>query len=155
MIYSFASVAARPELAPMVAEWLLDEFGHARSPTHAQLVAMIVAQPASSEDSFVLFADDVPVGTASLVNSDLKARPDLQPWLASVLVRPQFRGRGYSPMLVRHVEERAAAAGVSTLWLYTWSADRLYARLGWQRVGIERDTDRDVEVVLMKRDLVA
>jgi GNAT superfamily N-acetyltransferase len=155
MTHSFVSVAARPDLAPMVADWLLDEFRHAGSPTREQSVQTILAQPASSEDTFVLFAGDVPVGTASLVNSDLKSRPDLTPWLASVLVRPQFRGRGYSPMLVKHVEDCAAAASVSTLWLYTWTAEPLYARLGWQRVGIERDTDRDIEVVLMKRDLAA
>jgi predicted N-acetyltransferase YhbS len=155
MTHRFVSIAARPDLAPMVADWLLDEFGHAGSPTHEQSVQMIRAQSASREDTFVLFADDVPVGTASLVNSDLKSRPDLTPWLASVLVRPEFRGRGYSPLLVKHVEDCAGAAAVSTLWLYTWTAEPLYARLGWQRVGIERDTDRDIEVVLMKRDLAA
>jgi predicted GNAT family acetyltransferase len=72
--------------------------------------------------------------------------------LASVLVRPQFRGRGYSAPLVKHVEE-AAAASATVLWLYTWSAERVYARLGWERVGRERDTDRNIEVVLMKRKL--
>jgi hypothetical protein len=39
------------------------------------------------------------------------------------------------------------------LWLYTWTAAPLYARLGWEFVGPERDTDRDIPVVLMKRDL--
>jgi GNAT superfamily N-acetyltransferase len=94
----------------------------------------------------------VPVGTASLVANDLPSRPDLTPWLASVLVRPQFRGRGYSAPLVRHVEG-AAAASATVLWLYTWSAEQVYARLGWERVGLERDTDRNIEVVLMRRNL--
>jgi GNAT superfamily N-acetyltransferase len=67
-----------------------------------------------------------------------------------VLVRPEFRGRGYSAPLVGHVE---AAADSSVLWLYTWTAEPLYTRLGWERVGLERDTDRNIEVVLMKRDL--
>ena len=63
----------------------------------------------------------VDTATASLVSNDLPSRPDLTPWLASVLVRPEFRGRGYSAPLVRHVE--AAAAPIeSTLWLYTWTA---------------------------------
>jgi hypothetical protein len=55
--------------------------------------------------------------------------------------------------LVKHVEAVAASASVRTLWLYTWTAEPVYARLGWQRVGMERDPDRDIEVVLMKRDL--
>ena len=69
-----------------------------------------------------------------------------------MLVRPQFRGRGDSPPLVKHVEV-AAAASAAVLWLYTWTADPLYARLGWERVGLERDTTKNIEVVLMKRDL--
>jgi N-acetylglutamate synthase-like GNAT family acetyltransferase len=66
-------------------------------------------------------------------------RRDLTPWLASVLVLPPFRGRGHSATLVKHVEAVAAAASVGTLWLYTWTAEPLYARLGWRRVGMERD----------------
>ena len=143
------SLLARPELAPAIAGWLLDEFRHSRSPSHSGQVARLLAQKAP-EETFVLFADGLPVGTASLVTNDLPTRPDLTPWLASVLVRPEFRGRGYSARLVRHVE---AAAGSPILWLYTWTAEPLYARLGWERVGLERDTDRNIEVVLMKRDL--
>jgi predicted N-acetyltransferase YhbS len=143
------SLSARPDLAPAIAGWLLDEFCHARSPSHGEQVARLLAQRAP-EKTFVLFDDGVPVGTASLVTNDLPSRPDLTPWLASVLVRPEFRGRGYSAPLVRHVE---TAAGSSVLWLYTWTAEPLYARLGWERVGLERDTDRNIEVVLMRRDL--
>jgi predicted N-acetyltransferase YhbS len=141
----------RPELAPAVAEWLHTEFDHARGPSLAKRVQQLRAQK-SPEETFVLYDNDVPVGTASLVVNDLPSRPELTPWLASVLVRPEFRGRGYSAPLVRHVEA-AAASMASILWLYTWSAEPLYARLGWEYVGPEHDTDRDIPVVLMKRDL--
>jgi GNAT superfamily N-acetyltransferase len=142
-----------PEMALLIAEWFLDAFRHDLSPSHDELTAQLLAQKAPSEDTFILLADDVPVGTASLVTKDLPSRPDLTPWLASVLVRPQFRGKGYSTPLVRHVEAAATAQAVKVLWLYTWSAEPLYARLGWERVGLERDSDRNIEVVLMKRDL--
>ena len=148
---NIVTLTEQPHLAPDVAEWLLDEFRHALSPTYDEQVAKLLAQK-SPEETFVLFADNVPVGTASLVVSDLPSRPDLTPWLASVLVRPQFRGRGYSMPLVKHAE-RAAAASTTVLWLYTWSAEPVYARLGWERVGLERDTDRNIEVVLMRRNL--
>ena len=145
------TLTEHPHLVPAVAEWLLEEFRHALSLPYDQQVEQLLARRAP-EETFVLFDDDVPVGTASLVASDLPSRPDLTPWLASVLVRPQFRGRGYSAPLVKHVEE-AAAASATVLWLYTWSAERVYARLGWERVGLERDTDRNIEVVLMRRNL--
>jgi GNAT superfamily N-acetyltransferase len=147
------ALSHRPDLAPAVAGWLLEEFRHGGSSTHEVLTANLLAQPAKGEETFILFAGDVPVGTASFVKNDLPSRRDLTPWLASVLVMPPFRGRGYSATLVKHVEAVAAAASVRTLWLYTWTAEPVYARLGWERVGIERDTDRDIEVVLMKRDL--
>src|SRR5688572_13759565 len=58
----------------------------------------MLAQPGQSQETFLL-DDNVPVGTASLVNSDLPSRPDLTPWLAGVLVLPAFRGQGYSAAL--------------------------------------------------------
>jgi GNAT superfamily N-acetyltransferase len=151
MSLEMVALSARPDLAPAVAGWLLDAFHHALSPSHDGLVAKLLAQKAP-EETFVLFDDDVPVGTASLVTNDLPSRPDLTPWLAGMLVRPQFRGRRYSARLVKHVEA-AAAARVAVLWLYTWTAEPVYAGLGWERVGLERDADRNIEVVLMKREL--
>jgi GNAT superfamily N-acetyltransferase len=153
--YRLVTISERTDLAPVVAGWFLEVFRHARSPSQQVLTARLLAQSKRSEETFVLIADDVPVGTASFVINDLPSRPDLTPWLASVLVRPQFRGRGYSVPLIQHVEAVAAAASVPTLWLYTWSAEPLYARLGWQRVGVERDADRDIEVVLMNRQLAS
>jgi hypothetical protein len=69
------------------------------------------------------------------------------------LVMAPFRGQRRSRTLVKHLEAVAAAALVRTLWLYTWTAEPVYARFGWQRVGIEQDTDRDIEIFLMRRDL--
>jgi predicted N-acetyltransferase YhbS len=152
MNHRIVAISEHPEMASAVSEWLLDAFRHGLSPSHDEQVAKLLAQRAP-EETFVLFDDDVPVGTASMVTNDLPSRPDLTPWLASVLVRPQFRGKGYSALLVRHVEAAAAAAGFPVLWLYTWSAEPVYARLGWERVSLERDSDRNIEVVLMKRDL--
>jgi GNAT superfamily N-acetyltransferase len=86
-----------------------------------------------------------------LAHKDLETRPDLTPWLAGVFVQPAFRGRGYATALVRRVEAFASAASVRTLWLYTWTAEPLYARLGWQRAGLETDPKRGREVVLMTR----
>jgi hypothetical protein len=50
--------------------------------------------------------------------------------------------------------EAAAAQSAAVLWLYTWTAEPVYARLGWERVGLERDTHRDIEVVLMNRNFL-
>jgi GNAT superfamily N-acetyltransferase len=150
MDYRIAAVSEQPEMAPLVAGWLLDAFGHPGSPTVEAMTAMLL--PPRVGETFVLFEGDVPVGTASLAQKDLASRPDLTPWLAGLVVQPAFRGRGYATALVQRVEASARAASVPTLWLYTWTAASLYARLGWQRVGLEQD--KGVDVVLMRHDLV-
>ena len=118
-----------------------------------EMTALILAPPVGPEETFVLFDQDRPVGTAGVVHGDLDTRPDLTPWLAGVFVQPEFRGRGYATALIRRAEAFAAAACVPVLWLYTLTAEPFYVRLGWQRVGVEQEDGHDV--VLMRRSLGA
>ena len=147
------AVSQHPELAPLVAGWLVEAFGHPSGRSAAELTALMLSPPQGPEESFVLFDGDAPVGTASLAHDDLDSRPDLTPWLAGVYVPPAYRGRGHAGALVRHVEGFARAAGVGTLWLYTWTAAPLYAGLGWVHAGVEHEKKRNHQVVLMRRDL--
>jgi hypothetical protein len=80
MNYTIVAVSDQPELAPMVATWLLDEFRHPGFPTHEGLTARILAPRTGLEETFVLFEGDIPVATASLARKDLDSRPDLTPW---------------------------------------------------------------------------
>lgn len=147
---SIAAVSGQPELAALVGEWLVRAFhSEPGGRTVEEMAALILSPPIGPEETFVLFDGETPVGTASLAHKDLAARPDLTPWLAGVFVEPAYRGRGHAVSLVRHVEAFAAAASVPLLWLYTWTAEPLYARLGWEKVGLERDKGQ--EVVLMRR----
>jgi GNAT superfamily N-acetyltransferase len=150
-MHRIETTRGRPDLARIVADWLVAEFGHPGGRTPELVVARILGPSNGPEETFVLFDQDRPVGTASLRHDDLPSRLDLTPWLASVFVEPAARGHGYASALVRWVEAFAAEAGVRTLWLYTWTAEPLYARLGWQRIGPE--TDRGKDVVLMTRHL--
>jgi GNAT superfamily N-acetyltransferase len=102
--------------------------------------------------SFVLLVDDEPVGTASITAHDLEERPDLTPWLAGVFVVPEARGQGYAGQLVAAVEEEARRASISTLWLYTNTAERIYARVGWRTV--ETILHDGKPHALMRRDLL-
>jgi GNAT superfamily N-acetyltransferase len=151
MAHTIVAVSDRPALAGVVAAWLVAEFGHPGGRTVEELTAKILAPPLGPEEAFVLLDGGRPVGTASLAHDDLASRRDLTPWLAGVYVEPACRGRGYATALVRRVEAFASAASVPALWLYTWTAEPLYARLGWQRVGLE--TNRGEEVALMTRRL--
>ena len=41
------------------------------------------------------------MGSISVVRDDLPGHPDLNPWLASLLMFPEFRGRGLGKILMR------------------------------------------------------
>jgi len=144
------AVSERPELAALVARWRVAAlFDYPGGYTVEDVAERILAPPAGPKETFVLFDDDRPVGTAGIVRHDLETRPDLTPWLAGVFVERRFRGRGHATALIRRVEAFALAASVPILWLYTATAEPLYARLGWERAGLE--LDRGEEVVLMRR----
>lgn len=83
-------------------------------------------------------ASDEILGTVQLVGG----LPENQPHRADVakmLVRRAARRRGIAEQLLREVEAAARNAGKTLLVLDTVTggdAERLYARLGWNRVGI-------------------
>jgi GNAT superfamily N-acetyltransferase len=78
------------------------------------------------------------VGTVQIITS----QPENQPHRADVaklLVHRRARGRGVAQRLMIALEDAARAHGKSVLVLDTVSggdAERLYQRLGWQRVGV-------------------
>jgi GNAT superfamily N-acetyltransferase len=91
------------------------------------------------------------LGSASLVQSDMEIRPELGPWLASVFVDPEQRGRHIGSLLVEHVAQEARARGFAELYLFTPDRQKFYERLGWRH----REAVRYHEtlVSLMKKDL--
>ncbi len=130
------TLAKRPDLLPVVADWLWRQWwrdwGRTLEETEA-IYAACVAETGAPQ-TFVLLADGQPVGTATLARRDLEERPDLTPWLAGVFVVPQARGRGYVTHLLAAFDEACRRAAIPEAWLYTTSAERVYLRAGWHTV---------------------
>ncbi|MBV8851681.1 MAG: GNAT family N-acetyltransferase [Methylobacteriaceae bacterium] len=145
----------RVDLVPTVAKWSHEEFWSYAGRTLEQ--TQILFTPAPRETwlprTFVLLQGETPIGTASVVEHDLDIRPNLTPWLASLVVDRAARGHGHSRTLVKFIEDFARDNGVKTLWLFTWSAEGLYAKLGWRVV--ERLQRNNRRIVVMNKDLVA
>jgi GNAT superfamily N-acetyltransferase len=152
---SIVTIADRPDLVPMVAQWLWHEWWQDDGYTLEQTRAAVAASISRSgpPQTFVLLVDGEPIGTASLVAHDLDERPDLTPWLAGVFVIPEARGRGHVIHLIQAVEAACRSAAIPIVWLYTACAERVYARAGWRSVeAIQRSGRRSV--MLMRRDLI-
>jgi GNAT superfamily N-acetyltransferase len=92
------------------------------------------------------------LGTVSIVENDLPGSEHLNPWLASLYVLPEHRGRGVARTLVQAAEAWAKKAGISRLYLFTESAGGLFESLGWQRK--EAALCNDHPVVIYRRDLL-
>lgn len=114
-------------------------FMHPLAPQQALAFWQGVAADATAGRRALLVAEDAAgvIGTVQLV----LAQPDNQPHradLAKLQVHRRARQRGLAEALMREIETVAVAEGKTLLVLDTVTgstADRLYTRLGWQRVG--------------------
>ena len=146
------TLAKRPDLLPVVAEWLWRQWWHGWGRTLDETVAIYAECVAElgAPQTFVLLADGQPVGTATLARKDLEERPQLTPWLAGVFVVPQARGRGYVTHLLAAFEAACRRAAIPEAWLYTTAAERVYLRAGWHRVEIIERTGK-LPATLMRK----
>lgn len=69
--------------------------------------------------SLLALVDGEPVGTINLVENDDESRSHLRAWLAALFVVAKQRGRGIGTDLVGALADKAAALGISTLYLGT------------------------------------
>jgi len=100
---------------------------------------------------FVAVLDEVVVGMACLVAHDMETRPELTPWLATVLVAPDYRGRGIGSALSERVVAEARALAFSKVYLVTFDKTSFYARLGWSN--LERTDYLGLPATIMIRAL--
>jgi N-acetylglutamate synthase-like GNAT family acetyltransferase len=84
--------------------------------------------------TLVAFHRNELVGMVSLKFHDMDTRPDLDPWLGGLLVLSEWRNRGVATMLMHRAVEGARKLNVPRLYLWTSSAEGLYAKLGWRVV---------------------
>ena len=134
----------RPDTIPVIAAWLYEQWGYFHDQDSVERRIAELSERLQTDTIPVAFvalasyeAGAEPIGTASLTPDDLETRPDLTPWLASVLVRPEHRGGGVGAALVRAVVAHARKLGVETLYLFTEDQVEFYKRLGWQVIGPE------------------
>lgn len=144
----------RPDLADQVAAWGFAEWGHLNPGETLEQRRVRIRGKMNVDRVPVAFValDDAGgiVGTASLIFDDLEGDPR-NPWLASVFVPAEHRGKGIASALVPVVERKAQRLGYTRLYLFTTSAADLYARLGWHALE-ERDY-RGERILVMDKPL--
>lgn len=86
--------------------------------------------------SMVALEQGIPAGMVSLKENDLWSRRDLNPWLSSLYVTPEFRKRGTGTKLVEALLERAVCSGYNEIYLFTSGKNmkklaNFYKKRGW------------------------
>jgi GNAT superfamily N-acetyltransferase len=137
MVLAFPLLAQLPELVPLVAGWLWDEWGHLRPGSSLDALTQDIhskLDPGTLPIQVLALADEVPVGVAMLKPHEMRdVFPDRTPWLGSVVVARAFRCNGIGAALTREIEELARRRGFTRLYLQTEREDGgVYGRLGWQ-----------------------
>jgi GNAT superfamily N-acetyltransferase len=74
------------------------------------------------------------IGTGSLKLDDLEVRPELNPWLGGLFVVPERRNQGFGTVLIERLLHEARRLHLADLYLWTPSAESLYAKLGWSTI---------------------
>ncbi len=153
MSWRIVPISRVPQVVDVLAEWHHAEWGtlmpgwsldSARSELESHLLS-----PACPTTLVALDAGSAVAGSVSLVIEDAPEFADLSPWLASLYVVPEQRGRGLGRSLVGAMLAHARGVGIDHLHLFTPDHRDWYQRLGWSALGPRLLAGRPVE--LMKR----
>lgn len=101
--------------------------------------------------TFVALHQGKPIGMSSLRIND-GIRPDLTPWLGSLIVHPEYRRQGVGEKLIDITKERAKTMRYEKLYLLALdpAIPNWYARLGWQYLGMDKLYHHPVTVMEIK-----
>ena len=138
---------ATAQEAQQVAKWIYDEWArHEPDMTWENCLAGVmdaVQQGVTIPAFFVARVNAKLVGCSSIIASDLPTRPELGPWLANVLVLPEYRGQGIGGDLIKAAMSHAEHLS-ERLYLYTHDKTELYAKLGWKLLGSDHYAGKDI-----------
>ncbi|MFL5730833.1 MAG: GNAT family N-acetyltransferase [Cytophagaceae bacterium] len=136
-----------------IAEWYFKEWNIPMERTRQRL------EEHPNEDvlfQIVLKKDQMPVATGGIYNQVgiLNEFPEFRkfrPWLALVYTDIDHRNLGLGNKLLQAIEARCKETGIGKIYLYTFTAESLYLKAGWQI--LERLDFKGHDTVVMEKEL--
>src|SRR5208283_3230103 len=148
-----------PHYASILAYWAYNEWYKHRSYGFGLVMKVYLgrAQGDSLPQCFVALEDSLPVGMGTLKLDDLWLRKDLNPWLSSLYVVPEFRGKGIGNAIVSQISERSRGLGFESLYLFLGQRqperlERFYTAGGWEVLAVSKDND-GLDTKILRRSL--
>jgi len=98
--------------------------------------------------TFIALFNDKPVGMCSLREND-GIRPDLMPWLGSLVVEPDYQKLGIGEQLINATKQKSKQLGFKQLFLFAFdpTIPEYYQKLGWQKIGLDLFKEYPVTVM--------
>lgn len=88
-----------------------------------------------------------PMGSVSLVKDDLPGYPDLNPWLASLYVFPDFRNRGLANLLIRAALDFLRQKKYPHAYLFTEDKVPFFSGFGFKTVCQTKAEEHEVSLM--------
>jgi GNAT superfamily N-acetyltransferase len=86
------------------------------------------------------------LGTAAIKEDSVGSELGVGPWLAAMLVKREYRGRGVGTALVEAIEAEAARIGFEEIYSSTDTAMKILERRGWKMFGSARSLRGEIAV---------
>jgi GNAT superfamily N-acetyltransferase len=141
------------KITELIADWYTLEWGIPRQKTMERLS---VLKADSLPFQILMSVDYKPIATggaylyAGLVDIEPRFKV-YENWLVLIYTKVEERGKGYGSILCEEIEKCAKQLGFTDMYLFTYTAEKLYKHLGWQE--LERLTLNNKEMVVMKKQL--
>jgi GNAT superfamily N-acetyltransferase len=149
-------LADHPTLVPTVAAWQQAQFGYltpnAALEDRTERLRRSLQKDALPMAFVALSGNGAPLGSAGILPETI-THTHLTPWLSSVYVLDEHRGKGIASALSLRAVAEAARLGFDRLYLFTPRSESLYARIGWK--AFERIDNNGTRLTLMERPVSA
>ena len=122
-----------PEYTEVVSTWIYNEFVNETSDIKLEEIIEFLKNNKTDTFpiTFVAIKNKECLGTISIFENDLKTQNELKPWLASLYVAPNHRGKGIANLLIENVLKKVKKMNYFHLYLRTEHTAEYYKKRGW------------------------
>jgi RimJ/RimL family protein N-acetyltransferase len=120
----------------IIVNWMYNWWGKEDNYTEEEVKEYIEHsfQKDTLPQTYGLYLDNKLIGMYQFTYRDLNTRPDIYPWLANVYIDEDYRGKGYSKIMLNTIGNNLKNnTSFKEIYLYT-KYDHLYENFGWKYI---------------------
>lgn len=129
-------ISDKKEYIPVIAQWFHDEWAHLNPGRTLDDIVQMIHDSFNSPKGIIYVAtiNEKPVSSISFRESELDDKPDLSPWMSSLVVESQSRNQGIGKKTISLFKNHCKKEGIKSLYLFTENHSKWYESLGWEPV---------------------